>query len=407
MLQDKIDYAKFILLLQAPFFGNLLYSIKIIEVDNGDTTIYTNGKHIYVNKKYGESLSKRLFATFILKNLLHIVFRHKKRMQPYHESKIRFSIGASYAVNNIIKSEVNKDDLFEYLDFEETHFVVNDKFHNKSAEQIFEELSSIKKDKELLKKDKNGKGGIDIPALLEKMNNEEELKPFQKELLNAMSLYLEVDDEDMTPEEDEELDSCILRAHFLSKNHGSTPLSIERLVNELKQPKIDWRHYLSDFIERSVINDYDFSERDRRMMYTNFILPSIKGEKLRIALAVDCSGSISEEDLKNFLTECYGIFQQYQSVELFLMSFDAEVANSQVIENEMDLMQFEFLGGGGTDFIPVFDKLEEEGMYDGLVIITDGYGSFPEVSNIKTIWVMTTDVEPPFGSICRYEADPR
>ena len=61
-LNTKIEYTKFILGLNAPFFGCMLYSIKLNPIDNGATTIYTNGKNIYLNKKY---IYSKMFSSYL------------------------------------------------------------------------------------------------------------------------------------------------------------------------------------------------------------------------------------------------------------------------------------------------------------------------------------------------------
>ena len=62
------------------------------------------------------------------------------------------------------------------------------------------------------------------------------------------------------------------------------------------------------------------------------------------------------------------------------------------------------LGRGGTDFRPPFQFVEDKSLdISTLVYFTDGMGTFPEEPPYPTAWVMTTDVEPPFGEIIRYE----
>jgi predicted metal-dependent peptidase len=128
----------------------------------------------------------------------------------------------------------------------------------------------------------------------------------------------------------------------------------------------------------------------------------MKGEHVKFAVGVDTSGSISNDDLQTFLSEIYSMFKQYNSIELYLLSFDAEICNDKVIYNESELMDFQFLGGGGTDFRPVFKRLEEEN-YNGLVMFSDGYGTFPEETDINTLWIMTSDVIAPIGETIKFE----
>ena len=57
------------------------------------------------------------------------------------------------------------------------------------------------------------------------------------------------------------------------------------------------------------------------------------------------------------------------------------------------------VGGGGTDFRPVFEHIEKNRVpVDVVVYLTDGYGNFGGDPGIETIWVMTTHEVPPWGN---------
>lgn len=57
------------------------------------------------------------------------------------------------------------------------------------------------------------------------------------------------------------------------------------------------------------------------------------------------------------------------------------------------------VGGGGTDFRPVFSHLIDNRIpADIVVYLTDGFGEFGDDPGIETIWVMTTHEAPPWGS---------
>ena len=61
-------------------------------------------------------------------------------------------------------------------------------------------------------------------------------------------------------------------------------------------------------------------------------------------------------------------------------------------------------GGGGTDFEPIFKYIEDHELeVDAIVYITDGRCNFPKERDIKTIWLITTDVVPPFGEYIKLD----
>jgi predicted metal-dependent peptidase len=103
------------------------------------------------------------------------------------------------------------------------------------------------------------------------------------------------------------------------------------------------------------------------------------------------------------MSECFSIFKQFGQVELYLFSFDADIHNPKVIHTKKELSDYKVIGGGGTDFIPIFKHLEEKNILDGVIVFTDGYGSFPSQTKVKnTLWLITTDVVAPFGQTVKY-----
>ena len=109
-------------------------------------------------------------------------------------------------------------------------------------------------------------------------------------------------------------------------------------------------------------------------------------------IAIDTSGSCDAELVKKFLTKTYDILSEpvfdESELKVYIVQCDAAVQSETVIE-DMDgvrdyIENFEVRGGGGTDFRPVFKRVEElrgDGKLArlrGLLYFTDGYGVFPE-----------------------------
>jgi predicted metal-dependent peptidase len=129
-------------------------------------------------------------------------------------------------------------------------------------------------------------------------------------------------------------------------------------------------------------------------------------EKIEIAVAVDTSGSMSKEDLVDGVSEIAGICKAYGSIELTILSCDADVHTDCVIRDINDIENIQLKGGGGTDFRPVFTWLKEnKPNLKCLVFFTDGYGAFPESSEIHTLWGVTKGGAEkaafPFGEVVK------
>jgi predicted metal-dependent peptidase len=123
-------------------------------------------------------------------------------------------------------------------------------------------------------------------------------------------------------------------------------------------------------------------------------------ETPKIVYAIDTSGSMSEKDLSQAISELEDIRKRFRA-KVYFMDCDAQVHGSRWIQPYEALPKL--AGGGGTDFIPVFDHLVANRIKpDYCVFFTDGYGSFPDSKPpFDTLWVMTSDVKPPFGEVVR------
>ena len=154
------------------------------------------------------------------------------------------------------------------------------------------------------------------------------------------------------------------------------------------------------------------------MMANGLIMPSIVKNNIDVIVAIDTSGSVSQEELTDFLTETQGIINSFgNNIKITLIDCDAQVQNVEIIEYGMalgyDLTDKKWYGRGGTRFEPVFEKVDEEmetGNWDRpqlLIYFTDSYGSFPdEEPEYPTLWVynQTEDstTPPPFGEVIYY-----
>ena len=190
-----------------------------------------------------------------------------------------------------------------------------------------------------------------------------------------------------------------------AKEFGSVPQGMLRAI-ELLEPKRDWRELLRDGLH--FPEDYRWTPTDRR--FRDILLPTLTGEKHRVAIAIDTSGSIVGKILDEFWAELVAILRNNQC-EARILACDAEVQN-EWLEDAFDTSLVQQLrGGGGTSFIPVFEKLEEyaQGGWvpEALVYLTDLDGSFPtEIPSIRTIWVVQpkdAKKKVPFGEVVAIE----
>ena len=114
---------------------------------------------------------------------------------------------------------------------------------------------------------------------------------------------------------------------------------------------------------------------------------------------VDTSGSIGSTMLKEGLSEIQGVCEDL-GLGVRAMIIDAELHADIEVADAYELAE-NLSGGGGSNFIPAFEKLQEEG-YDGVVIaFTDGDICVPTLKpeHIRGIlWCLYEDCTPPTDS---------
>ncbi len=195
------------------------------------------------------------------------------------------------------------------------------------------------------------------------------------------------------------------------KGRGTVPLAAERMVEEIKNPTLDWRTILNDFVQEEIC-DYSFSPPDKRMEDSPFFLPDFneKDESVKdILFMIDTSGSMSNKQISECYSEIYGAIQQFGGkLQGKLGFFDAVVVDPIPFEDEEEFKIIRPKGGGGTSFDIIFDYVEKE-MEDeppvSIVILTDGYAPFPKeacANGIPVLWIINNkEVTPPWGKIAR------
>lgn len=219
-------------------------------------------------------------------------------------------------------------------------------------------------------------------------------------------------DESETPaaQQAEEWKQAAISAANVAKQRGNLPGSIARLVDELARPRIDWKEALRQFLERTARNDYSWTRPNRAYLQRGIILPTLHNHELPpIAIAVDTSGSIGQRELDAFAGEINSIREEHGGAPITVLYADAEIAAIDQFDAD-DPITLSPRGGGGTDFRPVFNWIEDRDEPPrALLYFTDGYGSFPdeEPPDTETLW-LTTSLDPleyPMGEAIRLDLD--
>lgn len=196
----------------------------------------------------------------------------------------------------------------------------------------------------------------------------------------------------------------VVRAAQAAKMRGKLPGGIDRLVDEIKQPVVDWKAALYRFIQETAKADYSMRRPNRRYMQQGFYIPSLRSETMPpVVIYWDTSGS---RDFKEARMECANevssVIEDCRPERTHVIYGDAVVQRVDVFEPG-DPIVFKPIGGGGTCFEPIFEYIERQDIEPACFIgITDLYGSFPKYApEYPVLWAATTNAQAPFGEIIR------
>lgn len=364
-LTTKLAKAKTALILEHPFVGTIALSMPF-EFDESIKTAATNGKRIKFNPEFVDSLTDEEVKFLVAHECFHPMLEHNFRRGDRQPKK--WNVAADYVINKLLTDEsigrMPKVGLLDPNIYNAGHG---------TSEGIYNILPDMPDD---------GSGPGD-PG-------------------NALD---DCEDGDGSPAEQQQQQAewkvKVAQAAQAAKMMGKMSANMQRLVDEVLQPKVDWREVMQKFLVKARTDQRSFSRFNRRFIAQGLYLPSVSGEQMgEVCFAVDCSGSIDQKTVNQFAAEIKRVKEDLMPERIHVLYFDSEVSHVESYEQHDDL-DIKPHGGGGTDFAPVFEKIIELGINPvAVVFLTDlCCNSFGDQPDAPVLWVTTDPGKAPFGEV--------
>ncbi len=405
---DRIVVARVGLLLRHPFFGNMATRLRILAADDWLPTAAVDGRNLYYNTQFFNAMTNKEIEFVVAHEILHMVFDHLGRRDD--RNPMLYNIAADYKVNNLLVRDrigtvPSIVDCFQDFKYEaDTSEEIYDKLFEdakQAGKELQELLDQLDDEGEMLDEhldDGDGEGNEGEEEKDANGNNVSKSRPkYSKEELKKIK--------------DEIKEGMMTAAQ--AAGAGNTPGEITRMIQELTEPKMNWREILQQQIQSTIKNDFTFSRPNRKGWHTGAILPGQDfDETIDISVGIDMSGSIGNSQATDFLSEVQGIMDQYQDYNIKVWCFDTKVYNEQdfTSDNGEVLQDYEIIGGGGTDFMANWKYMKENDIQPKkFIMFTDGYAwdSWGEEDYCDTIFLIHShhdkNIQAPFGTTLRYE----
>lgn len=175
----------------------------------------------------------------------------------------------------------------------------------------------------------------------------------------------------------------------------------ERTLAAATETRVDWRALLRRFLAESSNADYSWRAPNRRYAAHGLYLPTLRSDALgKLGVAIDVSGSLDDISLGKFVAEVESILAEFRPASLEVVWCDERVTRRETFEHG-DAIDWRALGGGGTDFRPIFDAFDSsEDPPLGVIVFTDLDGPLPATPpEYPVLFLSTWRESAPFGEV--------
>jgi predicted metal-dependent peptidase len=357
----------------------------------------TDGVSLYYNPEFVDTLNSATLAGVLAHEVMHPALQHHLRRSKRDQR--RWNEACDFAINPLL--------LDAGLSLPEG-VLVDPRFRGMSAEQIYNLREAEAQPQSGGQNSASDGAGAGSGETSENQRSTDEPTAPETEGGIGQVLDAPVPNEETPSAEEQarEWSVAVNQAVTLSKQAGKAPAGLARTLEGAAEASVDWRELLRRLWSDTIPADSSWMRPNRRHIWNGLYLPGVVREGVgEIAIAVDCSGSVNGRLLRLFEAEVCSILDGQRPQCIYVLYFDTEVHKVETYQAG-EQVHLNPIGGGGTDFGPCFDWLDEHGIQpQTLVFLTDLCGTFPENEpGYPVIWASTERRHAPFGSVVPMQA---
>ncbi|MBB6144329.1 putative metal-dependent peptidase [Silvibacterium bohemicum] len=391
----RIQKARTTLLLDHPFFGTLLFRLKGRETSSVKT-MATDGVSLFYNPEFVATLSAAELNGVLAHEVLHPGLQHHVRRG--NRSAKRWNMACDYAINPLVidaglalPKDVLIDNRFRGMSAERIYNLIEEEEDGGGQQQDDDRKSGSEKGQDGRGGDKNEPSAPETPGGFGQVLDAPEAEDADGKNLDEQARDWQI---------------AVEQAQTISKLAGKLPAGLERSLQGAEEARVDWRELLRRAWSETTPSDYSWMRPNRRHIWQGLYLPGVQREGVgEVVIFVDCSGSVNSRQLSLFEAEVRSILEGQRPERVYVVYFDTQVHKVEVYEAGQQI-SLRPVGGGGTDFRPCFDWVEENHVQpQTAVFLTDLYGTLPEhAPAYPVIWATTGSQHVNFGQIVPMQA---
>ena len=362
---DKVSKACKTLMFKEPFYGLFLIGINKKYRDDLPTAgVSKNGMGVQlaINPAFFDGLTDKQQMGLLKHEILHVGFGHLLIRDKYDDQKL-FNIAADLEINQYIATDCLPEGGLTLGTFPELDLPI------KAGTKVYYDL---------LKQAQEDGSCPTLDNLLNQMNGGSQYCHGTWDEFDELS---EADKKLVQKQIEHQLKET---AELTEKRQGHVPGEFAEIIRRLRNiepPSFNWKAYLRRFVGNSSIIYTKKLRRKYNKRYSGNPGLKIK-HKNHICVGVDTSGSVSNSELKEFMSELTHMHKTGHQITV--VQCDTQINSVEVFNPRKD---WDIKGRGGTSFQPVIDHYNEKGHYTALIYLTDGEAYTPDNCPKNTLWV--------------------
>ena len=431
MSVDKITACRAKLMKSNIGIASILLPLDLVERES-ISTMATDGKNIFYNPDFVNKHTEKEIEGVLLHEGCHVIWEHPLRIgNRNHEL---WNIATDFAINAWIRFDLGMelpeggmlDKRFRGMSAEKIYDMLDndDDLLDEIKEEYSDEESDTKSDTDSdcgsnSESDLDEGSESDTDTDSDSAEESEELSTGKyssgsedkyTDLPKSIGEVIAPTDDDGKPldtsgiqEIAESIRSQVMMSNKLAGMGGGSS-GLEGRIKAMERSQINWADYLQECLESYFRSDHTWSKPNKRHSWRGVHLPAKRKSDQggEIAIAMDTSGSVSQQELNQMANECQRIFSDLGIEKVRVCYCDHVVRKNDNDEwwdtfdlSAGDEIEFSIRGRGGTEFDPVFNLLndftEDKEDIQALIYFTDGWAdASPDVEpDIPVFWGIT------------------
>ena len=354
-------------------------------------TACTNGRDEIYGRGFVKSLKEKELNFVVAHENGHKMYRHLTTWRKLHDEDTRLANAAcDYVINLMLKNLDPDESVIAMPRYQSGPMkgklmgLIDERFKGMNAKQVFD----------ILKQERGNEGGEGDGGADGNGSGDGELDSHDWDGAKDMT-------EQERRELERDIDQAIRQgAMAQQKMAGSGGGGLDRELQELLEPKVNWREVLREFVKSTCGGKDKSSWRrvNRRFLSTGVYMPSLISEKVgHLVIAIDTSGSVGQEELADFLSEVKGIAEEVSPEMVDLLYWGSEIEGHEVYESSQVsniVSSTKPKGGGGTSPSCISAYLKAKNIQpECVIVLTDGHvgGDWGSEWSAPVMWAIVGD----------------